>query len=71
MENNKQKLVTLGNLEALSGVLATKEEVKEQIKDATEDTPSFEFATDEEVLALFQSTTPEEWDENGGEGGGE
>ncbi len=59
MEDNKQKALTLGNMEALSNVIATKEEVKKQIQDAGLSGTGAEFATDEEVLALFQEPAPE------------
>lgn len=50
--NNTKKAVTTENLAALAGVLATKGEVSKQIEDAQ--LGGLEFATDEEVLALFQ-----------------
>ena len=46
-------------MEALSNVIATKEEVKKQIQDAGLSGTGAEFATDEEVLALFQEPAPE------------
>lgn len=47
-----KKAVTTENLAALKDVLATKSHVTAQLGGGVE------FATDEEVLALFQETTP-------------
>lgn len=52
--NNTQKAVTFEALEEASKLLATKEEVKEQIASAVGSIANITFATTEEVLALFQ-----------------
>jgi hypothetical protein len=52
-----KKAVTTENLAALKDVLATKSHVTAQIEQAQLG-GGVEFATDEEVLALFQETTP-------------
>lgn len=53
-----QKAVTLEAMAAVAPLLATKvelkAEVKKQIEELPQDGATFEFATTEEVLALFQ-----------------
>lgn len=58
-ENNTQKAITLGNLAALRSILPTKTEVVQQIEQAALGEGNG-FATDDEVLALFAETSPEQ-----------
>jgi len=52
MDENTNKAVSLAGLQAASALIATKAEVKEQIEAAS--LGSVTFATNEEILALFQ-----------------
>ena len=53
---NSQKALSLESFAEASKLLATKEEVKEQIAEAVSTCANIAFATTEEVLALFQKT---------------
>lgn len=63
---NTQKAVTLESMEELSKIVATKEEVTQQIADAVATCANITFATTEEVLALFQPKAPSGGSENDG-----
>lgn len=57
-ETTTQKALTLENLTALRTVVPTKAEVTRQIEQAALAGSTLAFATDEEVLALFQEPEP-------------
>lgn len=57
-ETTTQKALTLENLTALRAVVPTKAEVARQIEQAASAHSALAFATDEEVLALFQEPEP-------------
>ena len=60
MEDTNKKAVTLESLAAASDLIATKAEVRKQIEEVQLGGGSVEFATTEEVLALFQDATTTE-----------
>ena len=64
--NNGTKAVTFEAFEEASKLLATKEEVKEQIADAVGSIANITFATTEEVLALFKKKEPDTDSETSG-----
>lgn len=65
--NTTQKAVTLESLAEVSKIVATKEEVKQQIADAVATCANIAYATTEEVLALFKPKAPVD---GGSESGG-
>lgn len=67
-ENANQKVVTVEALAAAAPLLATKEELKDEVKKQIDELPqegtAFEFASTEDVLALFTKKPAEDGGES-------